>query len=328
MVMSVIDVVIPNYRYGRFLRQCVTSVLNQQHQEIRILIIDNASDDESVDVARALVAEDPRVSLVVHERNLGPHASFNEGIDWANSPYVMILCSDDYLAPGALQRALEVMEENKNVSFALGQEAYWYVDQPLPDLECTASQLQWQLIGGRRFIEGLCSDPNQSLACGTLLVRTSKQKLAGHYRASLPYADDWEMTMRLAAIGDVARTEAIQGIKRQHGGNLTHQFFAERLTSLVEREKAFDSFFSQEGRIFPEASALLGRVQSRLADTAYWSGVSRLARGRPREARELFDYAFSRNPWNRLLPPVSQLARMANPLERIAYVMSGRAGSS
>ena len=91
--MKSVDVVIPNYNYGRYLRACVGSVLSQDVEKLRVLIVDNASTDDSPEVARELAAMDPRVELRLHETNLGPHASFNEGIDWAESDYFLILCS-------------------------------------------------------------------------------------------------------------------------------------------------------------------------------------------------------------------------------------------
>ena len=109
---SSVDVVIPCYQYGRFLRDCVTSVLTQGIQNLRVLIIDNASTDDSVEVAQQLAGEDRRVEVVAHRRNLGPHASFNEGIDWAKSHYFMILCADDLLAPSCLPRAVSIMEQH------------------------------------------------------------------------------------------------------------------------------------------------------------------------------------------------------------------------
>ena len=55
-----VDVAIPCYPYGGFLRDCVTSVLTQAIRDVRVLIIDNASTDDSVEVALQIAAEDPR----------------------------------------------------------------------------------------------------------------------------------------------------------------------------------------------------------------------------------------------------------------------------
>ena len=91
--MPSIDVVIPNYQYGRYLPGCVASILAQGIPDTRILIIDNASTDNSVEVAQEIARQDARVELVVRSTNLGPHASFNEGLDWARARYFMMALS-------------------------------------------------------------------------------------------------------------------------------------------------------------------------------------------------------------------------------------------
>ena len=99
----------PCYQYGRFLRECVDSILSQGIGDIRVLIIDNASTDNSLEVARQLAAEDGRIEILARPCNLGPHASWNEGIDWAKSDYLVILAADDLLADGAIARAVSVL---------------------------------------------------------------------------------------------------------------------------------------------------------------------------------------------------------------------------
>ena len=97
--MSSIDIVIPNYNYGRFLEGCVESVLGQNIPDMRILIIDNASTDDSVAIARSLATTNPRIETCLRPKNLGGQASFNEGIDWARADYFAIICADDVLSP-------------------------------------------------------------------------------------------------------------------------------------------------------------------------------------------------------------------------------------
>jgi len=83
--MSSVSVVIPCYRYGHFLEQAVRSVLDDQPGvDVRVLIIDDASPDDSAEVAQKIAARDPRVEVRVHAANKGNIATFNEGLlDWA-----------------------------------------------------------------------------------------------------------------------------------------------------------------------------------------------------------------------------------------------------
>src|SRR5664279_4812688 len=101
--MAKIDVVIPCYNYGRFLEECVRSVLDQPIKDVRVLIIDDASSDNSLSVAEMLSKADPRVSVIAHAANRGHILIYNEGlIDWASAEYSLLLSADDLLTEGAL----------------------------------------------------------------------------------------------------------------------------------------------------------------------------------------------------------------------------------
>src|SRR4051812_15244302 len=129
-----VSVVIPCYKYGNFLPRCVRSVLDQDGVDVRVLIIDDASPDDSAQVAFRLAAEDERVEARVHEVNKGHIATYNEGLlEWADGDYSVLISADDMLTPGALARATAVMEADAAIGFVYGHAAWWRDDQPLPD---------------------------------------------------------------------------------------------------------------------------------------------------------------------------------------------------
>ena len=80
--MAKADVVVPCYNYGRFLEACVESILRQSITDIRVLIIDDASSDDSLLVAKQLAQRDSRVTVVSHSQNKGHIETYNEGIAW------------------------------------------------------------------------------------------------------------------------------------------------------------------------------------------------------------------------------------------------------
>lgn len=99
--MSSVDVVIPCYNYARYLPQCVESVLNQQGVEVRALIIDDCSQDDSEIVGRRLAEQDSRVEYRRHSINQGHIATYNDGLlNWAEAEYSLLLSSDDVLTLG------------------------------------------------------------------------------------------------------------------------------------------------------------------------------------------------------------------------------------
>jgi glycosyltransferase involved in cell wall biosynthesis len=320
--MASIDIAIPCYQYGRYLRQCVASVLAQGIPDVRIRIIDNASQDDSVAVARRLAAEDTRIEVVARPTNLGPHASFNEGIDWARADYFMVLCADDLLTPGALRRALSIMEQHPEVAFAYGTDVHQGDDDAgSPLAEAGGGDAPWTLSTGREFIEDRCRNPERYVAHGMVLVRTSAQKRAGHYRPQLPHSDDFEMLLRLACVGGVARTPAAQGIKRMHGTNRTNDYLAERPRALMELLAALESFFAREGRALSDAGRLLRLGRRSIAERAYWCGVKDLVRGRSSGAG-LLRLAFRLAPATAVLPPVNYLLRLDKPFAYVGRVLA------
>jgi GT2 family glycosyltransferase len=312
--MASVDVIIPNYNYGRFLPDCVDSVLAQGIDDLRILVIDNASTDDSLDIADALAAGDRRIEIVRHRENRGPHASFNEGIDWARADYMVILCADDLLATGALGSACGALDSCRDAAFALGENLKLLGDGPAA--QAVERAAAWRFASGDRFIRETCASLGYSLALGAAVVRTAVQKEVGHYRSSLPYTDDLEMALRLATRGGVVEFQRALGIRREHGGQMSETRFSTELVRLREREAAFDSFFQREGSALPEAGRFQAAARWRLAETAFWSAVSHLRRGRPAAALGLFRYGLALQPGAMTAIPSGCASRLRSALMR------------
>jgi glycosyltransferase involved in cell wall biosynthesis len=314
--MPLIDVVIPNYNYGRYLRQCVLSVVLQQVEDIRILIIDNASADNSVDVATELAKRDARITILAREKNLGLHASYNAGADWAMSKYFMILCSDDLLVSGCFERSLSVLEREPDVSLACGTELVWHEDRPFPEVRNAAAE-EWQFLTTGSFVLDRSLPSKMLFGSGSALIRTSDLKRVGRFRPEIAYNEDLEMFMRLSLDRRVAMTEAVHGIRRVHGKNLSALFWHDFGRDMIETKRAFDSFFTHEAATMPGVVRLRRSVHRNLAKRAYWSALSHIVRGQREAGFQLFRFAAELSPSVAYLPPVDYLAHLPNPLGHI-----------
>lgn len=319
--MSTVDVVIPCYNYAHFLRQCVESVLVQGLDGVRVVIIDNASTDDSVAVARQLSREDPRVEVVCHEVNLGPHASFNEGVDLARADYFMILCADDVLAPAALARGIQVLDSQPDVALVLGADSEPWRGHDLPPL--TAQPAGWDKMSGRDYIEWCCRVIGQGSGAHAMLVRASVQQATGHYRPALRHMDDLEMALRLACAGNVVRLHSALVLQRMHSTNQLSALWQDRLAELKERGDAFTSFFRREGAELDKESHLLRLTLNRIGEAAFWSGISHIYRRRRSAGINLIKYGARLNPRTMIVPPIGHLFRTRGALKRMATVISG-----
>lgn len=100
-----LSVIIPAYNYGRFLKQTISSVLDQGYDDIEILVLDNASTDGTPDVV-ASFAKEPCVRYLCNSRNVGPSYNVLNGIQIAQGRYLSLLMADDYYNPGYLSSLL------------------------------------------------------------------------------------------------------------------------------------------------------------------------------------------------------------------------------
>jgi len=319
--MPSVDVVIPNYNYGRYLEACVKSVLSQDMHDVRVLIVDNASTDDSVAVAERLAFGDPRVELLLRPENIGPHASFNAGIDWARADYFLLLFADDFLVPGALRRATSVMERDRGIAFSYGRDVAIRGDVPIPDIEAQPGDPPVTLMTGRAFIERFCRLGVFQIPGPAIVVRTSVQKRAGHYRPALPHSDDYELWLRFALHGTVAELDCIQAGIRSHDANRSTDLWAHQILHIHHTADAAESFFYHEGRWLDGAETLRHRARRGIAERAYWSAVSHALRGN-RQAWKLLMLAFRMAPATVVLPPLGYLLHRPDTVPRMRSLLT------
>lgn len=115
-----VSILIPNYNYGRYLRECFDSVLAQTYDNIEINFSDNASTDESWEIALEYQHRYPDVFFVARNRqNFGHAGNFINNRVNARGKYFMQLCSDDALLPDFTKVCVEALESNLDTGFAM-----------------------------------------------------------------------------------------------------------------------------------------------------------------------------------------------------------------
>ena len=276
--MQRIDVIIPCYNYGRFLRDCLHSVLTQDGCAVRVLLIDDCSTDDSLATARALVAGEPRIELRAHEVNKGHIATYNEGIDWLSAPFMLLLSADDIVAPGAFARALALMDVRPDMAFLYGQSLRFRDGIPLPTKSPAGSApAPWRT--GRADLEAECGGAVNPVDTGTAIVRTRCHKVVGHYDPALPHSGDMHMWLRLATLGEVGFVDAVQAFTRIHASNMQYGAYdGLMLGDFRQRTAMFRDFFVRHGATLPDAARLEAQVFRRLAAEMLWFANRELVR--------------------------------------------------
>jgi len=293
--MSSVSVIIPCYNYARYLRGCVRSVLDQPGVDVRVLVIDDCSKDETPQVGAALAGEDSRVEFRRHETNKGHIATYNEGIAWASDDYLLLLSADDLATTGALTRAAAVMDANPNVVMTHGKFFRLPGDsQPLPFT--APHQYKRDISTGRDFFEHLCRAGENLVSTPTVIVRTEIQKHVGGYNANLPHAGDLEMWLRFALHGDVAAIDVEQAHYRFHTSNMHLPFLRNAIRDMEQRWLTFTNVFDTCGSQITNLPRMRQLAAQGVARHAFWFAANAFDDGHPQQCDELLDFALRVDP--------------------------------
>ncbi|MCI0689771.1 MAG: glycosyltransferase, partial [Sporichthyaceae bacterium] len=234
-----VTVIIPCYNYGRFLPDCVGSVLAGQGVDVDVLILDDASSDDSADVADALAARDPRVTVVRNPHNKGHVPTFHLGFSLARGEFVLLLSADDLLTPGALGRAVALLQAYPSVGFAYGWSLP-FSGESLPPARTVPRS--WSVWSGPDWLRYLCRRGSNVIRSSDAVIRRSVLDRVGGYRVELPHSGDFEWWMRAAQVADVGMVCGVdQMYYRLHGENMSRTTYASTLINLRETLRAFDA---------------------------------------------------------------------------------------
>jgi len=272
--MPLVSVVLTSYNHARYVRQAIESVLAQTLQDVEIVVVDDASTDDSPQTLRAFT---DRVHLVQHTQNRGTYACLNEGIALSRAPQIAILNSDDVWLPSKLEKQVALMEQDHRIG--LVHTGFRFIDaegQPL-----SGNPL------GVRFHPNPQGDLLPELLTRNLFITSSVMfrrdciERCGKFEESLFGMGDWDMWLRIAQHYRVGYVPEPLTLYRIHGQNTMHQ----------RQRMLEDDLWIHEERIrkrIPELLRLDGwRVRRAVGIALAALGVLYLQKGESAKAREV-----------------------------------------
>lgn len=198
-----LSVVIPSYNHSRFIREAVDSVLNQTYRNIELIIIDDGSSDNTMDILASY--RDSRVQITSQE-NQGAHNAINNGLKMAKGEYLAILNSDDIYEKKRFEIMIDAMRHSPGTEFMcshirvintegkdLGIKKGWHNMQswlvPHPEIS----------LGARNDFKGNLLMTNfTSTTSNFLFTRRLYEQIGG--MRNLRFAHDWDFALRAAEV--------------------------------------------------------------------------------------------------------------------------------
>lgn len=109
-----ISIVTASYNYENYIKETIKSVLNQTYQDWELIIIDDCSSDNSVNVIKSF--QDDRIKLFVNKQNLGLAKTLKLGIEKATGDWIVFLESDDLITSDYLAKKVQIIQKHKNIN--------------------------------------------------------------------------------------------------------------------------------------------------------------------------------------------------------------------
>jgi glycosyltransferase involved in cell wall biosynthesis len=291
-----VSVILPTYNRARELPRAILSVLDQTFDDLELIVVDDASDDDTEQVVRKL--GDPRIRYLRHDHNRGGGAARNTGIEASEAPWVGFQDSDDAWLPAKLETQIAAIDAAPAEVGAV-YCSYWRLH-----------------AGGRRVLTPPAGVPPRSgrihlallresfIGTPALLARRDALDRVGLFDERLPRFQDWELMIRLSRDFEVRFVDQPLVEARFADGNIT----AGHNRALVEAES----------RILDKHLDWFREAGAELLAYRYWHLAHlNLMIGEAPEARRLLDLARRTHPTARL--GLLRLLATTPPLYRGVY---------
>lgn len=246
-----LSILIPNYNYGKYLAQAVTSVATSNYPSFEIVLVDDGSTDNSMEVALALQKQFPKLRVYRNETNQGIYATVERAISLAKGQYLHFLASDDYRLPTFIEKTMHVLESNPTIPICCSDHTYF--DESDPEKLCCSRLLKSESpfhVFSPTDLKVIFRRSNFWIPGHTSIVKKEAHERFGGFNPQVTYHCDWVLLHHIALSEGVAYIpeklavmrchphsfSAQEGAKRQHESYLSlwHYFQSEKTL-----EKAF-----------------------------------------------------------------------------------------
>ncbi|HEX6810023.1 MAG TPA: glycosyltransferase family 2 protein [Planctomycetota bacterium] len=289
-----VSICVPTFRGAAWLAACLDTATAQTERDLEIVVCDDASDDDTVAIARRIAAQDARVRVIANEKRAGLAGNWNRTIAAARGEWIKLLCQDDTLAPTCVERMVAAAAGtqglvicDRNVEMEPGtSEATrrWFQDLPAMDtlfgeVERVPANAVQKALADRPGIN-FFGEPTASL------VHREALRRYGTFHAHMIQLCDLELWARIASNEGLARVRDRLATYRIHAASTS----AANAESRAFRRDVLDTLVLYHEYAFGESfTALRAAAAARKPPVDFASLAARELRRARREARNAAD---------------------------------------
>lgn len=184
--MKKVSIITPAHNSALYIEEAIESVLSQTYQNWEMLIVDDCSSDNTVEIVASYCEKDSRIKMIKHMENKGVAGARNTALKVATGKYIAFLDSDDMWLPQKLENQIEFMEEKKCVLSYTAYQKYYSNTKTRGSIVRVPAKMTYNSI----FY-------NTAIACLTVMVN---RELSGYFEMPLlNHTEDqctWQIVLR------------------------------------------------------------------------------------------------------------------------------------
>lgn len=117
---SLVSIICTSYNHAPYIERSLNSLIHQSYKNIEIIIVDNASEDNSVQVIEKWLKSNPSILFIKNKKNLGNNKSFNQAVKIAKGDFLIDLAADDVILENAIEKQIEAFKKNPTAGLVFG----------------------------------------------------------------------------------------------------------------------------------------------------------------------------------------------------------------
>lgn len=199
-----VTIAIPTYNRSALLKASLQSALAQDYPDFQVLVLDNASDDDTEAVVRSF--RDSRITYVRNETNIGLFPNWKRAVEINSSPYLSTLSDDDILLPNFIRESVLALDNHPHAGLSVGQAGF--IDPNGVPLHVTGTEFSDNfpegLIDGLEFIHQIADGRKWILRCSAVMFRACALAAVGAF--DIPHSKfliDLNLYLRMAVQFDL-----------------------------------------------------------------------------------------------------------------------------
>ena len=277
-----VSILVPSFNGAKFLREALDSLLQQSYENVEILLLDDASTDETATIAAEY---EGRITYVRQPKNLGIYDNVNVGIEMARGDLIATYHADDIYLPNIVEAQVAYLEAHPEVGAVFASDILVDAD----GREYARLVLPPEFRGDRPLdyttvLNSLLSRKNRSLICPTAMVRRSVHQDVGVYRQDrYRNTSDLEMWLRIAKKYPIAVLETHLMKYRHFHGNSSQRYHKLR-TAPENYFLILDEYLERGDRALATRAALRDYEAHRSQDRLM-AAISHYIKGEAAEGR-------------------------------------------